>query len=279
LSQLASSKKNDNDSVSVEHSTPYSGRSLITVRPRRLLVISPLVIAESPLKANVEQFDSPNLFSDTTQERCDLLASENGDTGICITTNRNEARSSAANKNKHVHNSANKNKDQCTTANDMIASYNTANNVAEASLNIIWNESSKNDLSLKSANSGAKLNFELDVKLQKLSEKEIHKISDKKKSLSLNDNDSTENNFKINQNVSNRSEDKIIECTAAQNLSAENKFLNGHGSPEVVCGENNSHLDEICKCTCTQNAPYEIENPPCKCKDFDNSLPESPESD
>ena len=109
MSQLASSKKGDNDSVLVEHSTPYSGRSLITVRPRRLPVISPLVIAQSPLKANGEQFDSPNLFSDTTQEHCDPLASENGHTGICITTNRNEAQSSAANKNKHVHNSAKKN--------------------------------------------------------------------------------------------------------------------------------------------------------------------------
>ena len=100
MSQLESSKKNDNDSMLVEYSTPYSGRSLITVRPRRLPVISSLVIAESPLKANGEQFHSPTLYSDTTQVHYDLLANENGDTGICITTNRNEARSSAANKNK-----------------------------------------------------------------------------------------------------------------------------------------------------------------------------------
>ena len=274
MSQLASSKKNDNDSVLIEHSTPYSGRSLITVRPRRLPVISPLVTAESPLKANGEQFDSPNLFSNTTQEHCDLLANENGDAGICNTANRNE--SNAVTQNKHVHNSTKKNEDENIPANNKIASYNTANTLAEASLKIICNESSENDLSVKSANSSAKFNCELDIKLLKLSGKHINNISANKKSLSLKDK-STKNNLKINQNVSNRSEDKNVEHTVAQNLSADNKFLNGHGNPEVVCGENKSHLDEICKCTCTQNASNEIENPPCKCKDFDNSLPESSE--
>ena len=133
------------------------------------------------------------------------------------------------NKNKHVHNSANKNDDEHIKANGKIDSYNTANNVAEASLNNIWTSDkwSENDLSLKSENSSAKLNFEFDVKLQQLSENNIHKISDKNlNSLSWNDNDSTEHNLKSNRNVLNRREDKIIECTAAQNLSAENKFVN-----------------------------------------------------
>ena len=118
--------------------------------------------------------------------------------------------------------------DEHIKANDKIDSYNTANNVAEASLNNIWtsDELRENDLSFKSANSSAKLNFEFVLKLQKLSENNIHKISDKKNSLSLNDNHLTENNLKSNRNVLNRSEDKIIECTAAQNLSVENKFFN-----------------------------------------------------
>ena len=167
---------------------------------------------------------APTYFPILLKSTADLLANENGDS--C--TNRNEAQSSAANKNKHVHNSANKNYDEHIKANDKIDSYITANNVAEASLNNIWtsDESSENDLSLKSANSSAKLNFEFDVKLQKLSKNNIHKISDKKNCLSLNDNDSTKHNLKSNRNVLNRSEDKIIECTAAQNLSAENKFFN-----------------------------------------------------
>ncbi len=280
MSQLSSSAKDDNSSVLVEHSTPYSSRSHVTVRPRRLPVISPLVISESPFKATVDQFDSPDLFSDTSQEHCDSSASKSGN--MFSTTKEDEARCNVATKNGYMHNSTNRNEDRYTTANEKRVSSNTANNAGER-FDIDWtsNELSEKDSSSKGqiSNSSARTDLELEIKLQKLSSNDIQNISDKIKSLSLND-DST-------GDISNRNESKMIECTHMRDVSA-NKSSNGHdmysnvdslshenrsGRYRVVCGENNGHSD-LTGCTSTQNVSNGMEHAPfkSKCEDFDDSL-------
>ena len=241
----------------VEHSTPYSGHSLVTVRPRRLPVISPLVIAESPLKPNEDQFDSPNLFPDISEEHCDPSANESN--RMCTTANENGAGYIAANTNGDVHSSANENKDERTTANEMRDSC-TAKNAGDVNVNWTSNESSDNDLGSKNhkSNSSIESSLKLVVKLQNVLESDAHNISDKKKSLSLNEDDSTKNNSESAIDIPNRSN----ECTATPNLSAENMSSNGHVSPKVLRGEGDSDLAKI-SCTCTE---YE---------DFDNSVPKS----
>ena len=240
MSQQSSLKKENNSPVLVEHSTPYSTHCRAAARPRRLPVISPL-IAESPLEGNVVQFDSPNLFSDTTQENC--VSSANDD----------EARCNVPVKNGDIHNSANKSEDGHTTDSEKGDICHTANKEGE-SCNIDWtNELSEDDLSLKSqiSNSSATTSLEVEIKLQKLSSSDIENVSNKIKSLSWNE-DATR--YDVCNNVDNCSH---------ENLSENHK---------LVSHERDAHSDSN-RFTCTRSVSEEMENAPieCKCKDFDES--------
>ena len=75
LCQL-SCTKDDNSPMYIEHSTPYSRVSSAAVKPRRLPVMGPLA-RESPAQANMGVFDSPDLFSDLSQDHCHSSANQN----------------------------------------------------------------------------------------------------------------------------------------------------------------------------------------------------------
>ena len=288
---LSSSLEKDNNSpLLFGHSTPYSRHSQAIVKPRRLPVISPLVPTESPLKGKLNQFDSPDIFSDASQEHCDLSANENSS---------NRAACTIAIKNGDMPNLANKTGDAYASANEMKGSCNTAKR-EDDSCDIDWtNELIEKDLSLRSvtSNSSARTSLEVEIKVEKLSSDDIKNISDKVKSLSLNG-DLAGENSNFNADISNRNECDMREdsCNQARELSVRNRSLTwrdmcnnsndmfslklSSDSHNVVCDASHKVVSDERVCdsdlnlnerTFAQSLPRSIENAPFESKHFDDS--------
>ena len=185
---------------------------------------SPLVASDSILN----QFFSPDLFSDHSQGHGRLSANENsGKKSMSNIANQSGKMPNLANQSGKMPNLANQSGKMPNLANQSGKMPNLADKAEDAyyaaanemkdcsnegqkkdSCNIDWTrELTENDLSLKSggSNSSTRAKLEVEIKLQKLSSDDIKNVSDKIRSLLL-EADSTGENSKFSAEISNISE-------------------------------------------------------------------------
>ena len=266
---------------------------------------SPLVASDSILN----QFFSPDLFSDHSQGHGRLSANENsGKKSMSNIANQSGKMPNLANQSGKMPNLADKAEDAYyAAANEMKDCSNEGQK--KDSCNIDWTrELTENDLSLKSggSNSSTRAKLEVEIKLQKLSSDDIENVSDKIRSLLLEGDSTGENSKFISTEISNVSEFDISnsllfeisplnssnQAHDRRNRSSNRRdlcnnyckdklsFKNPSESRNAVCDErlSDSHPKQQ-TCTATiESASFEPKNLHDCCRDEMNSFEKGPES-